>query len=272
MKIFFINLADRKDRLEFILGQLEKVTIKFERVDAVLGKEIFQKSKLFNRLRYKLENRQSLVPGEVGCAQSHINVWQSIIEHDLDYAVVLEDDVYINESLNELITDKDLISHFDYLKIDDCHLHDYQDIKSDSLLKHDVEKYQGRIFQEFKGKHFSAFECDPVPYGTGGYIISKHAARQFLNVAKNMYYPIDLLPRYSSGNLKHGFTSHAFILAMDVADTNIGGRVKGIKLSRVERLLWVLHKVFNRRRLRQLDIFLTKFRFKRSVETKVLKK
>lgn len=266
MKVFFINLSDRKDRLEFILGQLEKLKMKFERVDAVLGKEIFQESKLFNRLRYKLENRQNLVPGEVGCAQSHINVWKSIIEKNLDYAVVLEDDVYINENLNELIADKGLISQFDYLKIDDCHLHDYQNINSDTLLKHDVEKYHGKIFQEYKGKRFSVYECDPVPYGTGGYIISQHAARQFLSVAKNMYYPIDLLPRYSSGNLKQGFTSHAFILAMDVADTNIGGRVKGIELSLLERLMWVLHKVFNRRRLRQLDIFLTKFQFKRHFE------
>ena len=247
MKVFFINLAHREDRLKFILTQLKKV-------EPVLGKKIFQSSKLFNHRRYKLENRQNLVPGEVGCAQSHINIWQKIVDHDLEYALVLEDDVYITNEIQDLLSDYQLISQFDYLKVDDCHFHDYRNINSDDLLKHGIENYEGKIYREIKGATFSAFECDPVPYGAGGYIISKHAAKNFLEISKKMYYPIDLLPRYSAGQLRQGFTSHAFVLMMDVTDSNIGERKKGIKLTLAERFIWVLHKLFNRRRLRQLDL------------------
>ncbi|MBA6352880.1 glycosyltransferase family 25 protein [Colwellia sp. BRX9-1] len=254
MKIFVVNLDQRKDRLDFMVTQFIKLGLEYERISATNGKQVFNESKLFNRYRFFLENRQYLVPGELGCAQSHINIWHRIIEEDIDYAVVLEDDVFIRPELKQVFEDINLISNFDYLKIDDCHLHQYEMISGNETLNHDITNYKGSLYKKHIGKLFSAYECDPVPYGTGGYIISKQGAKQFIKASKRMYYAVDLLPRYAAGKIRQGFLSHAIVIPMDVSDSDIGDRSKGIKLKFFERLIWVFHKTFNKRRLRQFDL------------------
>jgi len=261
MNIYVINLDVRQDRLAFISKQLQELDLEFERISGVNGKEVYKTSTLFSKKRFFLENQQHCVAGEVGCAQSHINIWESIVTNDIDYAVVLEDDVYLSPDIKSFLASKSVFSEFDYLKIDDCHLHKGVKVSQGTSLKHSLEKYDGNIFSVKGDGLFQTIECDPVPYGTGGYLISNYGAKQFLKVSKNMYYPIDLLPRYASGNVRQGFLSHALTVPIDLTDSDIGKREKGIAFSITEKLLRVVHKVFNRRRLRQMNLF---FMYKKS--------
>lgn len=91
MRIFVINLAKRKDRLEHMTRQLSA----FERVEAVDGATV--RNPPVNRFLFWCSKGYGVKPGEIGCALSHQNVYRMIVEQGIDVACVLEDDVSLGE-------------------------------------------------------------------------------------------------------------------------------------------------------------------------------
>lgn len=91
MRIFVINLAKRKDRLEHMTRQLSA----FERVEAVDGAAV--RNPPVNRFLFWCSKGYGVKPGEIGCALSHQNVYRMIVEQGIDVACVLEDDVSLSE-------------------------------------------------------------------------------------------------------------------------------------------------------------------------------
>jgi glycosyl transferase family 25 len=69
--VFYINLASRTDRREKVEEELTKLKWKFERFDAIRN-----------------EN------GRIGCSTSHLRVLELAKSRDLDYVVVVEDDIH----------------------------------------------------------------------------------------------------------------------------------------------------------------------------------
>jgi glycosyl transferase, family 25 len=69
--VFYINLASRADRREKVEEELTKLKWKFERFDAIRN-----------------EN------GRIGCSTSHLRVLELAKSRDLDYVVVVEDDIH----------------------------------------------------------------------------------------------------------------------------------------------------------------------------------
>ena len=70
--IFYINLEQRRDRLEHILTQLELMGMK-------------EKAVRFNAIK--------MIDGAIGCSMSHLNVLNDAIENKLDHVLVMEDDI-----------------------------------------------------------------------------------------------------------------------------------------------------------------------------------
>jgi GR25 family glycosyltransferase involved in LPS biosynthesis len=64
--------------------------------------------------------KEPVKPGEVGCAISHINVWNQAIEEGYQRVLILEEDFKVERPLNEL-TDQELIGH-QYSNWDLCYL------------------------------------------------------------------------------------------------------------------------------------------------------
>lgn len=46
-----------------------------------------------------------LTLGEIGCAMSHINVYEYIIENNIESAIVLEDDAIVSHYFEEIVQD-----------------------------------------------------------------------------------------------------------------------------------------------------------------------
>lgn len=67
---FYINLAERQDRLAHVKQQLPLIGIKGERLDAI-----------------------RMPHGHIGCTMSHIKCLELAIERNCDYALVCEDDI-----------------------------------------------------------------------------------------------------------------------------------------------------------------------------------
>jgi GR25 family glycosyltransferase involved in LPS biosynthesis len=79
--IFLINLDDRKDRLDSSTKQLNEVGLQFIRVSAVPSKDV--------------EESIFLTDPVLACWKSHLKTYSILVESDLEYALILEDDFLI---------------------------------------------------------------------------------------------------------------------------------------------------------------------------------
>lgn len=103
MKAFIINLDRDKDRWRICEELLKQSSFEYQRVPAVLGGTIERSSYpwigkedtyiIRHNLLSKAVLKGNLKDGELGCALSHLNVYNMILNDDsIDGAVVMEDD------------------------------------------------------------------------------------------------------------------------------------------------------------------------------------
>lgn len=117
--ILLINLDKSTDRFAHCQQELAKVQLKAERISAVYGADLSQQQ-LAQAYSYQLPGayHKALNPGEVGCYLSHRKAWQRIIDQQLDFAIILEDDFIINGDLPGAIEQiSKLTTPWDYIKL-----------------------------------------------------------------------------------------------------------------------------------------------------------
>ena len=234
-KVFVINLDRSKKRLLNISSQLEKLGIPFERFPAVDGNGIINQELYFNKKRFKLECLHDVVPGEVGCSLSHIKIWRRIVDSKIPFALVLEDDVDLDKELPCFLSSQEF-KKADFLKLD-----------------FDPDKYTGSQPKTIQAIGKEVIECDLAPYSAAGYIISKKAASIFLSSTKNMYYPIDLLPWYTSRFCIQAYTRTCYVRhpheESEIGQRNFSTRKVILDLN------YFRHKIFRRIYIRKLLAF-----------------
>lgn len=96
MKVFLINLDKNPDRLAAADAQLKRLGVEYERFPAVYGKALSEEeiATLADDEWARRLNGRSLSRGEVGCALSHIQVYEKMVREGIPIALVLEDDAY----------------------------------------------------------------------------------------------------------------------------------------------------------------------------------
>ena len=100
-EILVINLARSTSRWESISARLDALGLEYQCVDAVDGKSCAPKileqhySPEINRKTW----HRPLTPGEIGCYLSHIDCWERIVDSQLDFALILEDDAVPGDKL-----------------------------------------------------------------------------------------------------------------------------------------------------------------------------
>lgn len=87
---FVINLDRSSARLEAVSAECAREGVPFTRLKAVDGSTL-TKRELGSRVTAQC--RQLCTPSTIGCALSHMKVWDTVVAQDLDMAVVMEDDV-----------------------------------------------------------------------------------------------------------------------------------------------------------------------------------
>ena len=129
MKIFVINLKEDVERRQSITKHLNDLNLDFEIFDAVKGKAVSRHDNplVYDKDECKVRHnflsgatmRGKLSDGELGCALSHLGVYQEIVKRNLDGAIVLEDDFIPTCDLKEVfslakdkIPNADIISGF----------------------------------------------------------------------------------------------------------------------------------------------------------------
>ncbi len=104
-KVFVINLDSSTDRLAHMHATLSRLGLSYERIPAIDGTKLSQDEikHRYSSFWFQLFHGRQMSPGELGCALSHKLAYRRIVEDQLDWGLVLEDDVLLDDSLLELL-------------------------------------------------------------------------------------------------------------------------------------------------------------------------
>lgn len=116
----------------------------------------------------------TLTNGQVGCYESHVRIWKRIVEQNLPYAMVIEDDADIKYSqttvdqLNQMLDELKQVPYWDIVYIGNIALHPFKRQVTDHLFQ------------------MSNWE------GTYTYYISNKCAKRFLETVFPIHLSIDM--------------------------------------------------------------------------------
>jgi glycosyl transferase family 25 len=172
--IFVINLERSIDRRLKIQKRLNELEVQFSFINAVDGRSLSNEEKsLYDDAAVNKKMHRSLSPGEIGCYLSHIKVWEKIVTEKLPWAVVLEDDIIIDDDFPQIISNiQTLPIKWDVIRLSGlCHVPTIQ------LL----------------GIHTTYSVSVPLgmPSGTQGYCVSQGGARKLLAHSKPLPGTVD---------------------------------------------------------------------------------
>ena len=119
--IYVINLDRDAERMASIRANLEGLGLPFERLSAVMGKDVPEWEKLVDMSAYAWRNRLDAPrAGEVGCYLSHLKAMETFLRTDAPWCVILEDDVEVLPACADVLRslaekdDWDLVKLFNF--------------------------------------------------------------------------------------------------------------------------------------------------------------
>jgi putative glycosyltransferase HI_0765 len=114
---YVISLTRETKRRKHIEQEFGRQNILFSFFDAVTPDRIEDVAKKFNIILDR-SSEAKLWDGEIGCALSHISLWNLAVEKNLDYINIFEDDIYLGENAKELLEVDYLPDDIDVLKLE----------------------------------------------------------------------------------------------------------------------------------------------------------
>ncbi|MGL5334543.1 MAG: glycosyltransferase family 25 protein [Enterovibrio sp.] len=216
LPVFVISLTRSTDRRAMVKRQMSHLGINFEFFDAADGKSL--SSDCLAKVDFNLAKNtcgHDLSLGEVGCAMSHIQIYEMMVEKNIPRCVILEDDIYVHMHFKAIVNQIATKNNSDIV-----------------FLHHG------------KAKRFPI--CSSLPQGyrlakyltpsknsqrgiisTAGYILTLAGAHKLLKMA----YPVRMPADYLTGRLQWNKMSASGVepCCMDVAlfDTTIDDRNYG---------------------------------------------
>lgn len=197
--VYIINLDKDTERLQSTLQECKKITNKYPiRIPGVYGKELPQE--IINDNTTYFYSKFG-IRSAIGCAISHINVWNKIIENGDNFALILEDDVMV---------DNDFSSKFRNIHIPD----DFYIVYLGCTIGCDINKnysLEYPLAKLFIGNPKKVVKINDnvfipsLPLALHGYLLSQKGAQFLVNKLKEdkIYSHIDAqilnynIPRYA---------------------------------------------------------------------------
>ena len=105
MRTFVINLPRDVKRRLAIEEQLNRLALSFEVVAAVDGRTLSPEklARNYDDKKFARSQGRAAKLGEIGCALSHIKIYKRMVAESIPYALVLEDDAWLNPNLPEIL-------------------------------------------------------------------------------------------------------------------------------------------------------------------------
>jgi glycosyl transferase family 25 len=176
--IYLINLDFSPTRLEYMLPKIQALPFPFQRISAIDGKTLSKteiEEKFDLRGYYKFMGKFEPI-GAFGCSLSHIKTWETFLQSNYEFALILEDDVdfdplILSETIQNLIRNK---------KFWDINTFDPANNKKGTPIN--IIKFQKNNLSLYLTKIINA----------NAYLISRTAAKKLLEKALPIKMPIDL--------------------------------------------------------------------------------
>ena len=172
--IAVISLTNEHERRQHINCLFKENELEFDYSDAINKSQVVETLEK-NDLTVNTD-RMSL--GEIGCFLSHYSLWKQVVEHEMPYLIIFEDDIFFAESAKVLLQELDwLPANFDVIKLETT----YEEV----MIKKEIDLSSSHFLFHMKSRHL----------GAGGYIISNKVAKQSIaNLKKTgIEIPIDHL-------------------------------------------------------------------------------
>ncbi|MDO4426504.1 MAG: glycosyltransferase family 25 protein [Moraxella sp.] len=167
-----ISLNNATDRRSHIEHTFKAAKVDYEFFDAITPDTLVDMGKLLG-LNNLLSNKR-LSMGEKSCFLSHIAIWQKMIDDELPYVIVFEDDVLLGENAADIFMDKTWLSiicdNIDVLKFETF----YEKVH----LNHAALFLSKSLPKENPPRHLYRLKSPQM--GAGAYLISSNAAKQLL--------------------------------------------------------------------------------------------
>ena len=137
--------------------------------------------------------------GQIGCAQSHISIWRHMVLHEIEYAMILEDDACFDKSWQErLATGLPEDSNWDAL---------FLNVSEPIHPSHTWSKINGD------------------QYLTGGYILSLRGAKKVLAMFDGYFYSSDWMTSRLQTH-GHSYSYFPWIIIQEGNESTIGSGVE----------------------------------------------
>lgn len=179
LAVFVVNLkkdVEKKAHMEVICKR-HFPNVRF--VEAVYGKALTQHE--VNRVYSENETGRSLSRGEIGCALSHREIYRAIVKEGIGTALILEDDIELDENIEEVI---DAVEGF---PVDwDIVLLGHHTRFSRSVGAKSSVWWSKRI-----SKNYRLNRLAETGLGTYGYLINRRGAKKLLKRLDTIKKPID---------------------------------------------------------------------------------
>ena len=195
---FCISLLNNQKRIDNMKRRCKEINLEYSIFPAVTPDNLKE-----NFVHY-------LNGGQRGCAQSHFYLWKHIIELNLSYALILEDDACFDKQFYSRL--------FNYEST-------IQDPEWDAIFLNSSESI------------VPPFQWSPIKehYLTGGYILSKNGAIKLVNMFSDCLFGADwMTSRLQEYNHCYGF--FPWIIIQDGIETLIGSNLDADR-EKVVRLL-----------------------------------
>lgn len=93
--LFVVTHPAFRERYDYITRHVAARSMQAPRLVGIVGRDVLAATP-------DLPHRTSLLPGELGCALSHLAAYRSMVAHSIPQAVVIEDDAALPEDFDDL--------------------------------------------------------------------------------------------------------------------------------------------------------------------------
>lgn len=175
MRTFVINLEKNKERLANMQDALRELNVEFIRFPAVYGKDLslIERRRALNGFAWLCTQGYPARDGQIGCALSHIQIYQKMIQEDITACCILEDDVAFSSEYPFVVSY--IEKHLDISRPQVILLHCH--------------------YSEYAGKDVIQTGCEikPIVYErcAESYILTKKAAEALLALNYPIKHPCD---------------------------------------------------------------------------------
>ena len=174
--LFVISLPGSTTRQQAMATQLKRHGLTFSWLDGVDGRALNESAigQIYSAERAEREAGRQLSRGEIGCALSHLKVYQTMLDQALELVLVLEDDAALDENFAEALAQV-------------CAAIDWSD--NELVLLSHIQKYTDwgahRVAPGWRlVRPFSA-------YNGNGYLITRSGAEKLLAALQPVFQPAD---------------------------------------------------------------------------------